>query len=170
MTRRLIASGQRPVAVGFFFSLGHSTIVMITSIAVAATSAALSSRFDEFERVGGIIGTSVSAAFIIVLAAINAWVLYKLWGQMREALQREREGLTNGGVEMERDLLSGVLVGGGCLVRVFRGAFKIVDRSWKMYPLGILCEFLLIFGDQKVHGQEAMLIAGIPGEDSWFRI
>ena len=57
MTRRLIASGQRPVTVGTFFSLGHSTIVIITCIVVAATSGALRDRFDNFAYVGGIIGT-----------------------------------------------------------------------------------------------------------------
>src|SRR6478609_2065749 len=52
MTRRLIASGQRPVAVGTFFSLGHSTIVIVTCVVVAATSGALRDRFDDFQRVG----------------------------------------------------------------------------------------------------------------------
>ena len=58
MTRRLIAAGQQPVTVGTFFSLGHSTIVIVTSIVVAATASAVSERFDNFSKVGGIIGTS----------------------------------------------------------------------------------------------------------------
>ncbi|KAJ6168735.1 hypothetical protein N7497_001578 [Penicillium chrysogenum] len=84
MTRRLLATGQKPVTVGTFFSLGHSTIVIITSIVVAATAAAVSERFDSFSTVGGIIGTSVSAAFLILLGLMNAYILYKLVKQMEK--------------------------------------------------------------------------------------
>ncbi|KAK0276540.1 hypothetical protein LTR35_010403 [Friedmanniomyces endolithicus] len=62
MTSRLVASGQRPVTVGTFFSLSHLTIVIATCIIVAASSAAISDRFGAFSDVGGIIGGSVSAA------------------------------------------------------------------------------------------------------------
>jgi high-affinity nickel-transport protein len=61
VTRKLMQQGKRPVAVGFFFSLGHSTIVFGLSIAIALTSVALKDRFDSLESIGGIIGTSVSA-------------------------------------------------------------------------------------------------------------
>ena len=74
MTRRLLAAGQRPVTVGLFFSLGHSTVVVITSLVVAATSSAISSKFDDFSRVGGIIGVSVSAIILILLAIMNFFV------------------------------------------------------------------------------------------------
>ena len=61
-TRRLTAAGQRPATVGTFFSLGHSTVVIITCVVVAATSGALRDRFAGFQTVGAIIGTAVSAA------------------------------------------------------------------------------------------------------------
>lgn len=137
MTRRLVASGQRPVAVGTFFSLGHSTIVVITSVAVAATSASLSERFDSFSRVGGVIGTSVSAAFLIVLAILNGYVLYKLVRRMRTVLEQNRA--PTAAHEAEENVLAKALQGSGCLVRAFKGAFRMIDRSWKMYPLGVLC-------------------------------
>ena len=86
MTRRLIAAGQRPVTVGMFFSLGHSTIVIITSLVVAGTAAAVSDKFGNFERVGGIIGTSVSAAFLLLLGLMNIYILYKLIVQMRKMI------------------------------------------------------------------------------------
>jgi len=133
MTRRLIASGRKPVAVGMYFSLGHSTVVVLTSIAVAATSASLSQRFDSFSRVGGIIGTGVSAAFLMVLAGLNAFVLWRLTAKLRGALRGEGGG--------EQNALAEALAGAGCLTRVFKGAFRIVDREWKMYPLGVLCMF-----------------------------
>ena len=63
VTRKLMQDGKRPVAVGFFFSLGHSTVVILLSALVALTATALQTRFEMFKHVGGIIGTSVSAFF-----------------------------------------------------------------------------------------------------------
>ncbi|ODM20634.1 hypothetical protein SI65_03687 [Aspergillus cristatus] len=128
MTRRLLASGQKPVTVGTFFSLGHSTIVIITSIVVAVTAAAVSSRFDSFSTVGGIIGTSVSAAFLILLGLMNAYILYKLYRQMQKVLNLPA-GQENEAWKVE---------GGGIMFSVLRKMFKLIDRPWKMYPLGIL--------------------------------
>ncbi|KAK0738797.1 high-affinity nickel-transport protein-domain-containing protein [Schizothecium vesticola] len=145
MTRRLIASGQRPVAVGTFFSLGHSTIVIITCVVVAATSGALRERFDDFQRVGGIIGTGVSAGFLLLLCAGNGWVLWRLVRRLREVLgeQRAARGLAARGDEDGEEGVDGTgaqvkLEGAGFLSRVFRKLFKVVDRPWKMFPLGMV--------------------------------
>lgn len=129
MTRRLIATGQRPVTVGTFFSLGHSTIVIVTSIVVAATAAGVSSRFNSFSNVGGIIGTSVSAAFLIALGIMNGYILYKLIVQLKKVIrmQPEQEAVEAWKVE-----------GGGILFRILKKMFKLIDRPWKMYPLGVL--------------------------------
>jgi high-affinity nickel-transport protein len=142
MTRRLIASGQKPVTVGTWFSLGHSTIVITTCIVVAATSGALRDKFDDFTRVGNIIGTSVSASFLLLLSAGNGWVLYRLVKRLQELLaqQRRREMLGDGA---EADVDTSVnghlgLDGVGFLSRVFRKLFVIVDKPWKMFPLGIM--------------------------------
>ncbi|RYN65089.1 hypothetical protein AA0118_g3435 [Alternaria tenuissima] len=128
MTRRLIAAGQRPVTVGMFFSLGHSTIVIITSLVVAGTAAAVSDKFGNFERVGGIIGTSVSAAFLLLLGLMNIYILYKLIVQMRKMIASDP------GSEHEEFKIQG----GGCLLPILQKLFKLVDRPWKMYPLGVL--------------------------------
>lgn len=128
MTRRLIASGERPVTVGTFFSLGHSTIVIVTSIVVAATASAVSKRFDSFSRVGGIIGTSVSAAFLILLGVMNVYIVWKLVIQLRR--------LINSTEEDEEQHFQ--IQGAGCLYLVFKRMFKLIDRPWKMYPLGVL--------------------------------
>ncbi|KAK3682234.1 high-affinity nickel-transport protein-domain-containing protein [Podospora appendiculata] len=149
MTRRLIASGQQPVSVGTFFSLGHSTIVVVTCIVVAATSGALRERFDNFQRVGGIIGTSVSATFLLLLCAGNGWVLWRLVQRLREVLAEQRlqlqlaEGQSSGSSSVEDD--GGVaaagalkLEGAGVMANLFRKLFRIVDRPWKMFPLGLM--------------------------------
>lgn len=137
MTRRLLASNQKPVTVGTFFSLGHSTwvdqprninisnlhanesrIVIITSIVVAATAAAVSSRFDSFSTVGGIIGTSVSAAFLILLGLMNAYILYKLYKQMQKVLNLP-EGQEDEAWKVE---------GGGIMFSVLRKMFTLINR------------------------------------------
>ena len=128
MTRRLVAAGQRPVTVGTFFSLGHSTIVIVTSIVVAATAAAVSNRFDAFGTVGSIIGSSVSTAFLILLGLMNAYILYRLIKQLRKVIDLEPH-------EAEE---AWKVEGGGCLFMVLKKMFKLIDRPWKMYPLGIL--------------------------------
>ncbi|KAK3322723.1 high-affinity nickel-transport protein-domain-containing protein [Apodospora peruviana] len=149
MTRRLIASGQRPVAVGTFFSLGHSTIVIVTCIVVAATSGALREKFDDFQRVGNIIGTSISAAFLIILCVGNGWVMWRLVRRLKVVLVEQRtrgrlsedeasarqDGDDDGGMESAGQLK---LEGAGFMANVFRKLFRIVDRPWKMFPLGLL--------------------------------
>lgn len=129
MTRRLIATGQRPVTVGTFFSLGHSTIVVVTSIVVAATAAGVSSHFNSFSNVGGIIGTSVSATFLIALGIMNAYILYRLVVQLKKVVRMQPEDEAANAWNVE---------GGGILFRVLKKMFKLIDRPWKMYPLGVL--------------------------------
>jgi high-affinity nickel-transport protein len=136
MTRRLVATGQKPVTVGTWFSLGHSTIVVITCIVVAATSGALERRFEGFRNVGGVIGTSVSAAVLILLGIGNAWILYKLIQRLRVVLKEE---VTGDRIENHEGAVAGLnLEGGGIMVRIFKKVFKFIDRPWKMYPLGVL--------------------------------
>lgn len=137
-TRRLIAAGQRPVSVGTFFSLGHSTIVVITCVVVAATSGALRERFDGFQRVGNIVGTSVSAAFLLILCAGNAWVLYRLVVRLRVLLKAQHEQLDGDEGGAGEDGAQLAFEGVGFMATVFRKLFRIVDRPWKMYPLGVM--------------------------------
>ncbi|RAL59536.1 hypothetical protein DID88_006530 [Monilinia fructigena] len=130
MTRRLIASGSpqtsQPVTVGTWFSLGHSTIVIITCIVVAATSGALESRFNSFKNVGGIIGTGVSACVLILLGIGNAWILWRLVVKLKAVLREEVDG--DGG---ETGL---GFEGGGIMMRVLRKVFKyLVDIDFSRF-------------------------------------
>ena len=134
MTRRLVVAGSRPVTVGMWFSLGHSTIVLVTCIVVAATSGALEKRFDGFRKVGNIVGTGVSAGVLILLGIGNAWILVKLVKRLRQVLNEEVQEdaaalIGDGGFKIE---------GGGVLVRVLNKVFKVIDRPWKMYFVGVL--------------------------------
>lgn len=79
-TRKLMQEGQRPVSVGLFFSLGHSTIVIAATLGIALTAFALRDRFDAFREIGGTIGTAVSATFLLVLACVNLMILRDVCG------------------------------------------------------------------------------------------
>ncbi|KAK9765066.1 hypothetical protein K7432_006909 [Basidiobolus ranarum] len=132
VTRKLIQTGKRPCLVGLFFSLGHSTIVIVASIAIAATATAVADKFPAFQDVGGVIGTCVSGAFLLLIGIMNAIVLVSIWKQLR-ILRRDK-------VFREIDIEQ-MLNSGGVISRFFRPVFNFIDASWKMYPLGVLFGF-----------------------------
>jgi nickel/cobalt transporter (NiCoT) family protein len=129
VTRKLMQAGKRPISVGFFFSLGHSTVVIVASVFVALAVGALQSKFDNFKEIGGVIGTGVSAFFLIVIAAANTFVLLAVW-RMFNAVKR--------GEHLVEEDLDIVLSQRGLLGRILRSLFGMISRSWHMYPLGIL--------------------------------
>ena len=128
VTRKLMQDRRRPVAVGFFFALGHSTVVIIAAAAVAVAATLLGS-FDAIKGVGGIIGTGVSAFFLLAVAAMNVLIFASVYRSYR----RVRQG--GAYVEEDVDLL---LNNRGFLARIFRPLFRMVSRSWHMFPLGFL--------------------------------
>src|ERR1700688_634587 len=79
VTRKLMQEGKHPVSVGFFFSLGHSTIVVVASLIVYSIAATVDKNFDVIKDVGGIIGTSVSALFLVAIALMNIVILRGIW-------------------------------------------------------------------------------------------
>ena len=129
VTRKLMQEGKRPVAVGFMFSLGHSTIVVIGSIAIAAAALALQHRIDAVRDIGGVIGTLVSTFFLFGIAIVNLIDLQSIY----RAFLRVRRGEPY--VEEDFDLLLG---NRGFLARLFRPMFRMIRSSWHMYPLGLL--------------------------------
>lgn len=129
VVRKLMQEGKAPFSVGFFFSLGHSTIVVLASIAIAATAAAMQGKLEDFHTIGGVIGTSVSAAFLLIIGLANLFVLRGVWAAFQRAQRGERI--------LDEDL-DAVLAGRGFMARMFRSLFKVVSRSWHMYPIGFL--------------------------------
>src|SRR6201997_2205310 len=79
VTRKLMQTGDRPIAVGLYFSLGHSTVVVLASAAIVVATAALQTRFESLRAVGGLIGTSVSALFLFVVAGANLAILCSIF-------------------------------------------------------------------------------------------
>jgi nickel/cobalt transporter (NiCoT) family protein len=129
VTRKLMQEGKRPVAVGLFFSLGHSTVVVLASAAIALTTGAIEGRFETLKVVGGTIGTLVSAIFLFLVAAANFVILLSIY--------RTFQQVRRGGALAEDDL-NRLLAQRGFLGRLFRPVFRLVSRSWHMYPLGFL--------------------------------
>jgi high-affinity nickel-transport protein len=129
VTRKLMQEGKRPVAVGFMFSLGHSTIVLLGAVAIAGTALVLQHRIDAIRIVGGVIGTLVSAFFLFAIAIVNLIVLRSIY----HVFSRVRRGEPY--VEEDLNLL---LSGRGFLAKIFRPMFRMIRRSWHMYPLGFL--------------------------------
>lgn len=129
VTRKLMQEGKRPVAVGFFFSLGHSSVVIALSVAIALTTAALQDRFSSFKDVGGVIGTSVSAFFLFAIATANLVILVSVYRSFRIA--------RNGG-HVDDDDIDILLANRGFLSRLLRRLFRLIGQSWHMYPMGLL--------------------------------
>ncbi|HYC14721.1 MAG TPA: HoxN/HupN/NixA family nickel/cobalt transporter [Stellaceae bacterium] len=129
VTRKLMQQGKKPAAVGFFFSLGHSSIVVLASLGVAATASALEGRFAAWKEIGGVIGTGVSALFLFAVAFANVLIFISVYRSFR----RVRAG--GPFVEEELDVF---LAKRGLLGRIFRPVFRLIGKSWHMFLLGLL--------------------------------
>jgi high-affinity nickel-transport protein len=127
VVRKLMREGQRPVTSGLYFSLGHSTIVVLGSLGIAATTAAMQDRLETFKAIGGMLGTTVSAVFLLLIALVNLVILRDVW--------RGFHHVARGGAPDAADALD---TGGGLLARLCRPLFRTVTRSWHMYPVGFL--------------------------------
>ncbi|HEX2911019.1 MAG TPA: HoxN/HupN/NixA family nickel/cobalt transporter [Chloroflexia bacterium] len=129
VTRKLMQEKKRPVAVGLFFSLGHSTIVVALSVIIAIIGAVVQDSFDGLKNVGGLIGTGVSAFFLYVIGIINLLVLIDIFRMLRRVVK---------GGSYSEETLEEFLAQRGMMNRFFGPLMRAIDRSWKMYPLGVL--------------------------------
>ena len=131
-TRKLMSEGQRPLAVGFFFSLGHSSVVaalaILLNFGIKALGSQLKDEDSDLHHYTSLIGLTVSGTFLMLIAILNLVILISIVGvflQMRKGLYNEEE--------LEKHLNSR-----GLLMRFFGPIARRIDKSWKMYPLGIL--------------------------------
>jgi high-affinity nickel-transport protein len=128
VTRKLVQEGKRPVSVGFFFSLGHATIVVIGSLIAYSMASAAGKQFAWVKSIGAVVGTSVSAAFLIVIALVNLMILWGLYRNFRD-VQRGHAS---------KELSQSILSGGGILTGILRPIFRMLSKPWQMYPIGFL--------------------------------
>ena len=128
-TRLMLAKGKKPLAVGLFFSLGHSTIVMALCVGVAFAAKKAAEFQKDFAETGGIIGASVSTLFLYLVGILNLVILIgiiKVWKQAKTG-------------KFSHEHLTQLLNERGLMRRIFRGAFKNgFDKSWQLYPVGVL--------------------------------
>jgi high-affinity nickel-transport protein len=133
VTRKLTQEKKKPVGVGFFFSLGHSTVVLIIAVLVGLGASYISNGINDqnssLETTAGLIGASVSAFFLFAMAIINIVILAQIVQAFRH--------VARGGAYDEADI-DDYLNKRGFFARLFRGLFKSIDASWKMYPVGFL--------------------------------
>jgi high-affinity nickel-transport protein len=129
VTRKLMQQGRQPVSVGLMFSLGHSTVVVLGSVAMAAAALWLQHGTALVHRVGGVVGTTISGTFLFAIGLTNLLVLRSVY--------RTFVYVRQGGTYVDEDF--DVLLGSrGFLTRLFRPVFRLVRKSWHMYPLGVL--------------------------------
>ena len=128
-TRKFLQDGKRSLGVGFFFSLGHSTIVFSLAAGLAIAAKTVNSKIPGFQNVGGYIGASVSGTFLLLIGMLNLVVLLDILGVFR----RMKRGQFN------EQQLEEALLNQGLMSRFFlKRIGDRIDKSWKMYPLGIL--------------------------------
>jgi len=128
-TRKLLHDGKRPLGVGFFFSLGHSTIVFALTTGLALAAGAVDAAIPSFENAGSTIGASVSGVFLLLIAMLNLFVLADIVRALREMKSGRRDDEA-----LERRLLDRGLLSRLVLTRIG----DRIDASWKMAPLGAL--------------------------------
>ena len=128
-TRLMLAKGKNPLALGLFFSLGHSTIVLALSVGIAFAARQAAKFQKDFAETGGLIGASVSTVFLYLVGILNLVILIgiiKVWKQAKTG-------------KFSHEHLTELLNERGLMRRVFRGAFKKgFDHSWQLYPVGVL--------------------------------
>jgi nickel/cobalt transporter (NiCoT) family protein len=131
-TRKLLQTGKRPAGVGFFFSVGHSTVVLLIAVALGLAVRwivqGVVADNGQLRSLGGAVGTLVSGGFLVAIGIFNLVILV----EVVRVYRRMRRG------EYDRDGLEHELIAGGLMTRLFGRVFRLVDKSWHMYPIGFL--------------------------------
>ena len=127
-TRKMLAQGRRPMGVGFFFSLGHASVVFALVAALSLATRAADTRIPAFQHYGGYVSAGVSGTFLWIIGILNLVVLLDVLRIFREMR----------GGEYDRERLEKRLLERGMMSRFFGRFFRLIDASWKMYPLGLL--------------------------------
>jgi high-affinity nickel-transport protein len=150
-TRKLIDEGQRPLASGFFFALGHSSVVMLAGVGITVASRTVFDAFvtpsSGFEVVGGVVGTALSATFLWLIAAINLAVLagiVRVFRNLRRGVYDETE-------------LEAQLQARGLMNRFLGRWMRSIDHTWQLYLVGC------VFGIGFDTATEVLLLAGAAG-------
>jgi nickel/cobalt transporter (NiCoT) family protein len=127
-TRKLLNDGKRPLTVGTWFSLGHSTIVCGMILALVVVTDWISSHFHLFATVGAVLGTLISGVFLVVIGIVNAVIVLEVYRMFR--------GVRDG--QLDQKALDDQMNKRGFLNRIFGRFFRVVREPWQIYPIGVL--------------------------------
>jgi high-affinity nickel-transport protein len=131
-TRKLLQDGRKPVGVGFFFSLGHSSVVFLVAVALGLTVKwivdGVAGDGGMLRSVGGTVGTVVSGGFLVLIGLLNLVILI----DVVRVYRRLKSG------EYDQESLELDLTAGGFMSRIFGRLFRVIRHSWQMYPIGFL--------------------------------
>jgi high-affinity nickel-transport protein len=131
-TRKLMNEGKRPLSIGFWFALGHATIVVAIGVGIVvaerAVYGAVANNHSTVERFGGIFGTIVSATFLYLIALLNIVILAGIFRVFRSMRNGEYDE-----AELERQLQNR-----GLMYRFFGRWMRTITREWQMYPVGVV--------------------------------
>lgn len=126
--RKLLQQGKNPTGVGFFFSLGHSSVVFLMAVVLAFSVRWATKELPEMQEIGGLVGATVSGCFLLIIGLLNLVILFGLY----QVFLKIRRGRYNH-KEAER-----LLDSRGFMTRFAGPLFKFVNKSWHIYPLGFL--------------------------------
>lgn len=127
-TRKLVQEGKDAKFTGLFFSLGHSTVVILLSVALMISVRAVASAIPQLENLGSIVGTLVSGGFLYIIGLLNFLVFFEIY----ELYKQLKQGKT------DEEKLNELLLKRGFMGRYFGKLFKVVDKQWYLYPIGFL--------------------------------
>lgn len=127
--RYMLQRGKKPLGLGFFFSLGHSTIVLCLAVAIAFAATAVKQELPQLKNIGAVLGAGVSGTFLWIIGVLNFLVLLDILGVWKKAKTGTHD----------HEHLEELLLRRGIINRLFGGRFqKFLNHSWQMYPLGLL--------------------------------
>ena len=126
--RKMVHQKQEPMGVGFFFSIGHSTVVCIMSIITAFSMHWAQQNIPQIQNVAGVVGTAISGSFLLVIGLFNLYI----WFDIYTFFLKTRRG------EIDEESLNHLLLSRGFLSRFFKPLYRFINKSWHVYSLGFL--------------------------------
>ena len=127
-TRKLLNEGKRPLTVGTWFSLGHSTIVCAMIVALVVAFDFVRAQFTAFASAGAVVGTLISGIFLFVIGLINVIIVLEVYRIFRGLRDRT----------LDQKALDAQMDQRGFFYRYFGSLFKVIEQPWQIYPIGVL--------------------------------
>ena len=125
VTRRLIHEGKKPVTIGTWFSLGHSTVVLLMIVALTVATKKVVESLPVIQKVGAVLGTAVSGAFLWLIGLMNLIVAISLYRAFRDLKAKKASPVADNAET-------------GFMFRYFKSLFRTINKPWKMYIVGVL--------------------------------